>query len=48
VVGKPFEPQNYGIALANESPLREKLNLSLLSLIESGGLERIQAKWFGG
>jgi ABC-type amino acid transport substrate-binding protein len=47
VVGKIFEPQNYGLALPQGSPLREKINLAILKLIESGELGRIKMKWFG-
>ena len=47
VVGKTFEPQNYGLALAQGNPLREKINRAILKMIESDELERIKAKWFG-
>jgi len=47
VVGKIFQPQDYGLALPQGSPLREKINLVILSLIESGEFERIKLKWFG-
>ena len=47
VVGKIFEPQDYGLALPQGSILRKKINLAILSLIESGEFGRIKTKWFG-
>lgn len=47
VVGKLFEAQDYGLALPQGSPLREKLNRAILLLIESDELEQIETKWFG-
>jgi len=47
VVGRTFAPQNYGMAVPPESPLREKLNRVLLAMQENGTLERIRSKWFG-
>lgn len=47
LVGRVFQPENYGIALPTGSPLREQLDQSLLKLRESGTYDRIRAKWFG-
>ncbi len=47
VVGNLFEPQNYGLAVPQGSPLREKINRAILKLSESDELERIKRKWFG-
>ena len=47
VVGKLFEPQDYGLALPAGSPLRERINLDLLGSIESDELENINKKWLG-
>ena len=47
VVGKIFEPQDYGLALPQGSPLREKLNRAILTLKENGELERTLEKWLG-
>jgi ABC-type amino acid transport substrate-binding protein len=47
VVGKIFEPQDYGLALPQGSPLREKINRAILTLLESDEMEQIQKKWFG-
>ena len=47
VVGKIFEPQDYGLAVPQGSPLREKLNRAILTLLESDELENIKRKWFG-
>jgi len=47
VVGLLFLEQNYGIALQVKSPYREKINIALLKLIESGAYQEIYDKWFG-
>ncbi len=47
VVGFLFEEQNYGIALQVRSPYREKINIALLKLIESGAYQEIAERWFG-
>lgn len=47
VVGLLFQEQNYGIALPFQSPYREKINIALLKLIESGVYQEIVDKWFG-
>jgi ABC-type amino acid transport substrate-binding protein len=47
VVGKPFVRQRYAIALPEDAPLRERINLALLTLNESGELRRLKQKWFG-
>ena len=47
VVGKIFEPQDYGLALPQGSPLREKINRAILTLKESDELTRILADWLG-
>lgn len=47
VVGKIFAPQDYGIAVQQGSIWREKINRTLLDLIESGDYKRIHNKWFG-
>jgi len=47
VVGNIFQPQDYGLAVPQGSPLREKIIRAILKLIESGELERIKMKWFG-
>jgi polar amino acid transport system substrate-binding protein len=47
VVGKPFVRQRYAIALPEDAPLRERINLALLTLNESGELRRLKEKWFG-
>jgi len=47
VVGKIFAPQDYGIAVQQGSIWREKINRTLLELIESGEFKRIHTKWFG-
>jgi ABC-type proline/glycine betaine transport system substrate-binding protein/ABC-type amino acid transport substrate-binding protein len=47
VVGLLFQEQHYGIALQVRSPYREKINIALLELIESGEYRQIVNKWFG-
>ena len=47
VVGKIFEPQDYGLALPQGSPLREKFNRAILTLKENDELARTVAKWLG-
>ena len=47
VVGKIFEPQDYGLALPQGSPLREKLNRAILTLKENDELARSVEKWLG-
>ena len=47
MVGKIFEPQDYGLALPQGSPLREKINRAILTLKENDELKRTVAKWLG-
>jgi ABC-type proline/glycine betaine transport system substrate-binding protein len=47
VVGPVFWQQQYGIALAADSPLRDPVNQALLRLMEQGEYQRIQERWFG-
>lgn len=46
VVGRPFAPQEYGIALPAGSPLRERINRSILAIKESRELQKIHDRWF--
>ncbi len=47
LVGRVFQRESYGIALAQGSPLAEQFNRALLALRESGTYEEIRTKWFG-
>jgi polar amino acid transport system substrate-binding protein len=47
VVGSIFAPDKYGIALARNSPLREKINSTLLELQRNGKIDELTTKWFG-
>ena len=47
VVGKVFASQDYGMATAQGSELREKINRTILSIIEKGQMDEIRSKWFG-
>jgi len=46
-VGGRYEKQAYGIAFPQGSPLRERVNIALLKLIENGRYDIISRKWFG-
>ena len=48
LVGNLFEPQLYGIAVQQGSPLRERVNRGLLSVQESGEWDAIRTRWFEG
>ncbi len=47
VVGEIFDKQDYGIALQQNSRLREKINRAFLNIKESGQYETFYRKWFG-
>jgi polar amino acid transport system substrate-binding protein len=47
VVGPVFDREYYGIALASDSPLTERLDQALLSLAEDGTYDAIYQRWFG-
>jgi ABC-type amino acid transport substrate-binding protein len=47
VPGGSFNQEDYGIALATGSPLREEINRALLTLFENGTYNRIYNKWYG-
>jgi ABC-type proline/glycine betaine transport system substrate-binding protein/ABC-type amino acid transport substrate-binding protein len=47
VVGLTFQKQQYGIAVPINSPYRERINMALLRLIETGVYKEIHDKWFG-
>jgi ABC-type amino acid transport substrate-binding protein len=47
VVGLIFQKQQYGMAIPIDSPFRERINLALLRLIETGVYKEIHDKWFG-
>ena len=47
IVGRVFQREAYGIALAPESPLAEQFNRALLALRENGRYDQIYRKWFG-
>jgi ABC-type amino acid transport substrate-binding protein len=46
VVGPIFAPQKYGIAVADGSPLRKRIDRALLEMYEDGRYKRIYDKWF--
>ncbi len=46
LVGTIFDPQQYGVAVATGSPLRERVNRGLLTIRERGDWERIRDDWF--
>ena len=47
LVNDPFRPQDLGFAVQSESPRREELNKILLTVTETGELDRLKTKWFG-
>jgi polar amino acid transport system substrate-binding protein len=47
VVGPVFNPEAYGIALPQGSPLREDINRTLLEIREDGTYEKLRIKYFG-
>ncbi|MDJ0578237.1 MAG: transporter substrate-binding domain-containing protein, partial [Xenococcaceae cyanobacterium MO_234.B1] len=47
IIGKLFDPQDYGIALPLNSPYRQDINVALLKLKEDGTYQEINNKWFG-
>lgn len=47
VVGPVFERVRYGAAISADSPLRERINIALLELVESGAYDRLHDRWFG-
>ena len=47
MVGPVFERQNYALALQQDSPLRESLDLALLKLTEQGVGNELRKKYFG-
>lgn len=47
ITGTKFKEQTYGFALPKGSPMRKKLNLGYLRLVESGRYEEIENRWFG-
>lgn len=46
LVGPVFDPTNYGFALQQDSPLRERINQALLALSESGATQALRDKYF--
>ncbi len=46
VVGPIFRPEKYGIAVAEGSPLRKRINEALLAMYMDGAYEEIYATWF--
>ena len=47
-VGGDFQKVQYGLMLSEDDPeLRERINIALLDIIESGAYERLHDGWFG-
>jgi ABC-type amino acid transport substrate-binding protein len=46
VVGPIFAAQKYGIAVADGSPLRKRINRALLEIYEDGRYRKLYDKWF--
>ncbi len=46
VVGPLFQPEKYGIVVAEGSPLRKPINEALLQMYTDGTYEKLRAAWF--
>lgn len=46
LVGAPFQPEQFGIALQIDSPYRESINRAILKLNEEGVTQEIHDRWF--
>jgi len=46
VVGPIFAPEKYGIAVADGSPWRKRINGALLEMVEDGRYHALYSKWF--
>lgn len=46
LLGSIFQPEQFGIALQQNSPYRERINQALLKLSENGTVEEIHSRWF--
>ena len=46
LIDRVFQPEDYGIALPQGSDLRERINLALLEVQESGAYETLYWTWF--
>lgn len=46
LIDRIFRPEDYGIALPQGSALRERINLALLNIQESGEFDALYLKWF--
>lgn len=47
VVGVTFQKKSYGFAFPVNSEYRDRINVSLLELIENGGYQDVKRRWFG-
>lgn len=47
IVGPLYMGHFYGIAFPNGSPLRDKVSVAILRLMENGTYDQIYRKWFG-
>ncbi len=47
-VGPLFEKRKYAFALPKGSPLRHQINIALIELEETGDVQKIYSKYFGG
>ncbi|MPZ57717.1 MAG: transporter substrate-binding domain-containing protein [Rhizobiales bacterium] len=47
IAGKPFRPENYGIAFPVGSPLRRPVDEALLKIMESGAYDTLLREWLG-
>ena len=45
-IAETFGSRSYGLAVAKNSPLLERLHVIILELIEEGDIEALEKKWF--
>ncbi len=46
ILEEPITTEKYGFSFPKDSPLRERVNIALLELIENGTFQRLQSRWF--
>ena len=48
LAGPVFNPEDYGLAFAQNSDLRPQVDQALLEIRQDGTYDLIKRKWFGG
>ena len=47
LVGQMFNKQDYAFLLPENSVLKERIDRTLLKLVENGTMDELEKKWFG-